>query len=423
MNRFLSNFNIQNFSKIKPNIFDNFYEMNITKNQVKPLFKNSRYISGLFLLLILFFSNPSFGQTADDAKNFAQCKACHTIGGGKLVGPDLKGITERRDEAWLIKFIQNSQALVAAGDETAVKVFNENSKIPMPAHNLTDDQVKGILKYIAAGGKLPGGAVTKTPAKTGETSIQKISEAEKYIQEKREGSRKLAIFAIISAVLVVVLLIDLIFTNFIKARWISYIFLLSSLWILGEWSWDVATDLGRQQTYQPDQPIWFSHKVHAGQNKIDCEYCHFTAERSMHAGIPPASVCMNCHAQVKEGKQTGKKEIAKIYKALDDKKPIEWIKVHNLPDFVYFNHEQHVKVGKLDCTECHGDVEQMDQIAQVNTLSMGWCLDCHRTRNVQFTDNKFYGSYKKFHEDMKAGKIDAVTVKMTGGEDCAKCHY
>ncbi len=397
--------------------------MNIIEIRVKSLLKLRRYVSGLFLIFFLVTSFATVGQTADDAKNFAQCKACHTIGGGKLVGPDLKGVTERRDEAWLIKFVQNSQALVKAGDETAVKVFNENSKIPMPSHALSDDQVKGILKYISAGGKLPEGAVTKAPAKTSEATIQKVSEAEKYIQEKRESSHKLAVFAIISAILVVVLLIDLIFTNFIKARWISYILLLSALWILGEWSWDVATGLGRQQTYQPDQPIWFSHKVHAGQNQIDCEYCHFTAERSMHAGIPPASVCMNCHSQVKEGKQTGKKEIAKIYKALEDKKPIEWIKVHNLPDFVYFNHEQHVKAGKLDCTECHGDVAQMDQIAQVNTLSMGWCLDCHRTHQVQFADNKFYGSYKKFHEDMKAGKIDAVTVKMIGGEDCAKCHY
>ena len=398
--------------------------MNSTKNHVNLLFKYSGYLSGLLLLLTLFFSNALSGQTADDAKNFAQCKACHTIGGGKLVGPDLKGVTERRDEAWLIKFIQNSQALVAAGDETAVKVFNDNNKIPMPSHALTDDQVKGILKYIAAGGKLPAGAEpAKTATKKVEAATSQISEAERFVNEKRESSHKLAVFALISGILVIVILIDLIFTHILKAKWISYVLLLSALWILGEWSWDVATDLGRQQSYQPDQPIWFSHKVHAGQNQIDCEYCHFTAETSMHAGIPPASVCMNCHSQVKEGKQTGKKEIDKIYTALKDNKPIEWVKVHNLPDFVYFNHEQHVKVGKLDCTECHGDVAQMDQIAQVNTLSMGWCLDCHRTHKVQFTENNFYGSYKKLHEDLKAGKIDQVNVKMIGGEDCAKCHY
>jgi hypothetical protein len=143
----------------------------------------------------------------------------------------------------------------------------------------------------------------------------------------------------------------------------------------------------------------------------------------MHAGIPPASVCMNCHNQVREGSRTGKEEIAKIYEAIEKKEPIQWVKVHNLPDFVYFNHEQHVKVGKLDCTECHGNVEEMDQGAQVEDLSMGWCLDCHRSHKVQFVDNKFYDSYKNYHEKLKKGELGQVTVKMIGGEDCAKCHY
>jgi len=388
--------------------------------------KIMRLTAPLFLFSVLFLAtiSSSMGQTAEAAKNFAQCKACHTIGGGRLVGPDLKGITDKYPEAWLIKFIKNSQALVKSGDKDAVKIFNEYSKIPMPSHNFTDAQVKDILLYIKNDGKLPAGATAKkTPAKVTAVSAQKISDAERYMQEKRKGSRNLAIFAIISGVLLLLSLFDLIFTRYLKVKWIHYVVILTALWILGEWSWDVATGLGRQQNYQPDQPIWFSHKVHAGQNQIDCEYCHFTVERSMHAGIPPASVCMNCHSQVKSGKHTGKKEIAKIYAAIKENKPIQWVKVDNLPDFVYFNHEQHVKVGKLDCTECHGDVAQMDQIAQVKSLSMGWCLDCHRTHKVRFTDNKFYGSYKKLHEELRAGKIDLVTVKMIGGEDCAKCHY
>ena len=388
--------------------------------------KAIRLTAPLFLFFILFLTtvSSSFGQTPEAEKNFAQCKACHTIGGGRLVGPDLKGVTDKYPEAWLIKFIQNSQAMVKSGDKDAVKIFNEYSKIPMPSHNLTDAQVKDILLYIKNGGKLPAGAVAKkAPAKVAPATVQKISEAERYLQEKREGSRNLAIFAIVFAVLLLLSLFDLIFTHYLKAKWLHYVIVLSALWILGEWSWDFATSLGRQQNYQPDQPIWFSHKVHAGQNQIDCEYCHFTAESSMHAGIPPASVCMNCHSQVKEGKITGKKEIAKIYAAIKENKPIQWVKVHNLPDFVYFNHAQHVKVGKLDCTECHGDVEQMDVVAQVKDLSMGWCLDCHRSHKVQFTDNKFYGAYKKLHEELREGKIDLVTVKMIGGEDCQKCHY
>ncbi len=380
----------------------------------------------LFLFFILFLTSVSsyLGQTAEAEKNFTQCKACHTIGGGRLVGPDLKGIPDKYPEAWLIKFIQNSQAMVKSGDKEAVKIFNEYNKIPMPSHNFTDAQVKDILLYIKMGGKLPAGAVAKNaPAKIASASAQTISPAERYVQEKREGSRNLAIFAIVSGVLLLLTLVDLMFTHYMKAKWVNYVVLLSALWILGEWSWDYTTSLGRQQNYQPDQPIWFSHKVHAGQNQINCEYCHFTAETSMHAGIPPASVCMNCHSQVKSGKRTGKKEIAKIYAAIKENKPIEWIKVDNLPDFVYFNHEQHVKVGKLDCTECHGDVAQMDQIAQVKDLSMGWCLDCHRSHKVQFTNNKFYGAYKKLHEELRAGKIDQVTVKMIGGENCSKCHY
>jgi hypothetical protein len=143
----------------------------------------------------------------------------------------------------------------------------------------------------------------------------------------------------------------------------------------------------------------------------------------MHAGIPPASVCMNCHSQVKEGKRTGKKEIEKIYAAIKENKPIEWIKVHNLPDHVYFNHAQHVNAGKLDCAECHGDVAQMDQVAQVKDLSMGWCIDCHRTKSVQFATNKFYQQYKKLHEKFEKGEIKKVTPQMLGGDECQKCHY
>ncbi len=387
-------------------------------------------LTGFLLLFFVFFfttySSVS-GQTAEAEKNFAQCKACHTIGGGRLVGPDLKGVTDKYPQEWLIKFIQNSQAMVKAGDKRAVKIFNEYSKIPMPSHQLTDAQVKDILLYIKNGGKVAAKSSQKTAQKTTvkktTAPVSTMSEAERYIQQKREKTRMLAILALVSLVVFLLVLIDLIFTHYLKVKWVHYVLMLVTLWIMGQWSWDYATSLGRQEFYQPDQPIWFSHKVHVGQNKIDCEYCHFTVERSQHAGIPPASVCMNCHSQVKSGKHTGTKEIAKIYAAIKENKPIQWVKVHNLPDFVYFNHEQHVKVGKLDCTECHGNVDQMDQIAQVKDLSMGWCLDCHRTHKVQFTNNKFYGAYKKLHEELRAGKIDLVTVKMIGGEDCAKCHY
>lgn len=183
-----------------------------------------------------------------------------------------------------------------------------------------------------------------------------------------------------------------------------------------------AIAIGRSQHYQPDQPIKFSHKIHAGDNKIQCLYCHFNAEQSKFAGIPPANVCMNCHLIIREGSKSGKFEINKIYTALDDNKPIPWVKVHNLPDFVFFSHAQHVFAGKIDCAKCHGDVANMDQIEQMSDLSMGWCVNCHRETGVQF-NNKFYGKYEQLHKDLREGKIKKVTAEMIGSTDCMKCHY
>jgi mono/diheme cytochrome c family protein len=400
--------------------------MNIIEICLKELSKYRRYVWGLFLILFLFSSNFSTGQTAEDEKNFGQCKACHTIGGGKLVGPDLKGITERRDEAWLIKFIQNSQELIKSGDATAVKVFEENNKIPMPAHSLTDEQVKGILKYIAAGGKIKGDNTSKEEAQAAPVVKHKELEAVK----EREARGKLRLTVLIMSILLIISLIDLFGTKVIKAKAIHYIIILTALTIIGEGMFVEAAALGRQQYYQPDQPIYFSHAVHAGQNQIDCEYCHYTAEESMHAGIPPTQVCMNCHHQVKSTKLTfengtikGTDEINKIYQHMESGEPINWIKVHNLPDHVYFNHAQHVKAAGLECEECHGPVEEMDQIIQVEDLSMGWCIECHRTKEVNFAGNKFYDKYKKLHEKLAKGEIGKVTPQMLGGDECQKCHY
>ncbi len=379
---------------------------------------------GLFILLSFspFISNS---QTAADEANFAQCKACHTIGGGKLVGPDLKGINDLREEAWLIKFIQNSTELIASGDALAKQVFEENSNIPMPPHALSDEQVKGILIYIANDGKLSPEEIAKAEAaaKTVEIAPEQGKASEVLAEMKREDYRNMRNTFIIMLVLMLISIFDLAVTKFIKARWIHYIIILIALTVGSELLFVEATSLGRQQYYQPDQPIAFSHKVHAGQNLIDCEYCHFTADKSLHAGIPPVETCMICHNLVKEGQTTGKDEIAKIYAAIENNKPIEWVKVHNLPDHVYFNHAQHVNVGKLECEECHGEVEKMDEIIQVEDLSMGWCVECHRTTEVQFASNNFYGQYKELHEQLANGDKKVITVTDIGGEDCQKCHY
>jgi hypothetical protein len=193
-----------------------------------------------------------------------------------------------------------------------------------------------------------------------------------------------------------------------------------------------ARALGRQQGYAPVQPIWFSHEIHAGQNGIDCEYCHVDARESRHSGIPSLNVCMNCHNQVKIGSVSGEKEIAKIYDYLGynpktmqyDKpgKPIEWVKVHNLPDHVYFNHAQHVQAGKLECQECHGPVEKMNRLVEYSELSMGdFCLNCHREKGID-TSNPYYKHYK-FKEMMEKQGIDKITVDKIGGADCSSCHY
>ncbi len=173
----------------------------------------------------------------------------------------------------------------------------------------------------------------------------------------------------------------------------------------------IARGVGHSQGYAPDQPIWFSHKIHAGQFEIDCQYCHSGASKGKNAWIPAVSVCMNCHKGIQEGAVTGTKEIAKIYAAYDNNVPIEWVRVHNLPDLSYFNHQQHVVAGKVECQECHGPVQEMDVLYQYNTLSMGWCINCHRTKEVQ----------KDLYKAL--GREEVVTVADQGGTECARCHY
>jgi hypothetical protein len=185
-----------------------------------------------------------------------------------------------------------------------------------------------------------------------------------------------------------------------------------------------AKALGRNQDYAPDQPIKFSHKVHATDNKIDCRYCHTGVDNSKSAIIPSANVCLNCHSIVREGRNSGKFEINKIHAAVENNKPIEWVRIHKLPDHVFFSHAQHVNVGKRECQECHGEVEQMHIVKQVEDLSMGWCLDCHDKTAVDFNYNNYYSNtFKELHLKLIEGQIDSVRVKDIGGRECARCHY
>ena len=218
-------------------------------------------------------------------------------------------------------------------------------------------------------------------------------------------------------------LAELVIIKKIRFRLIPVFILLGSLTWLTSILYTKTTHLGRQQNYTPLQPIKFSHQVHAGINQTDCLYCHSTAEYSKSAGIPSLNVCINCHIIVRDGTNSGRFEINKIHYAYDNNIPVKWIRVHNLPDHVFFSHAQHVGAGKLDCAECHGPVKEMNVITQYSPLSMGWCLDCHRNHKVQFMENDYYRTFKDYHDQITSGKIDSVTVEQIGGTDCMKCHY
>ena len=208
-----------------------------------------------------------------------------------------------------------------------------------------------------------------------------------------------------------------------------------------------AMSYGRSKDYQPEQPIYYSHKVHAGVNQINCQYCHSGVAQGKQATIPSVNVCMNCHLAINEYKGEkmfneageevdGTAEIKKLYKYAgfeegkpwdaSKAKPIEWVRIHNLPDHVYFNHAQHVKAGQVACQTCHGEIQKMGEVKQFTDLSMGWCVNCHRETKVQFNNNGFYSIYEKYHADLKSGKIDStkgITVEKIGGTECQKCHY
>ncbi len=379
--------------------------------------KPAKYFLKIISIIALLFMISGWELQAQDEGEqlFKVCAACHTIGKGKLIGPDLKGVTERLEKEWLVKFIINSQELVQAGDEYAVKIFEENNKIPMPPNNFTTGQVDAVLAYIE---NYDMAVKTEAAADEHATEDQYV-----FMADTENPFSNLQVSFFISVIIILIALLDLLITRIVKVKAIHIIIILISAAVVTEVSILEAQNLGRQQYYEPDQPIQFSHRIHAGDNQTDCKYCHSTVDESMHAGIPSVAVCMNCHNVVKEGTQTGKEEIAKIYAAVETHKPIEWVKVHNLPDHVYFNHAQHVSVGNIDCAQCHGEVKEMDRIQQVNDLGMGWCVNCHRRTEVQFINNDFYRSYEKLHEQLKSGKKTIVTVDDIGGNDCQKCHY
>lgn len=412
-----------------------------------------RFHSCLLFLVscFLFFLTPDFAAAQDGAKLFkANCAACHRVDDKKLTGPGLKDVFLRvPSEEWLYPWIKNSQKVIASGDAYANKIFEEYGKAIMtPQEHLSDADIKAILEYI----KNP-------PAPTVSAPVAEIPGEKKPADDKTTLYFLLVIALLLIITIAVLSGVKRTLQNLVNAKkglppvpemgywetatnWISThkthtaVIILLLLLYGSTKAWYAMQKIGIYQGYAPEQPIKFSHKVHAGTNQINCLYCHHSAEKGKTAGIPSVNVCMNCHRGISEGTKTGTSEIAKIYDAAGwntetqkyDKpqKPIKWIRVHNLPDFAYFNHSQHVVVGKQQCQTCHGKVEEMDVLEQHSSLTMGWCVDCHRNTSVAMEGN---GYYEKIHSQITSkykdnkGNKDRFTVANMGGLECGKCHY
>jgi len=423
--------------------------------------------TSLFLLLSIV-SYSAIADVAEGEKLFtANCSSCHAIG-EKVVGPALKDVHKRREATWLTKWIKNSQKLIKSGDVTAVALYKEyNESVMTSFENLSDAQITSIVDYIKAESEKPAQVATAAVSGVvGGASGSLPAQNDFYNSTTFWG---LIVMAIILLVIVFILfsirkVVDQLYAqkfpdivvekSIIKVTWkekptsirykvfkkhpvVGTIFIILIFTVLGGlYGFDYGNkEVGVQQGYAPVQPINYSHELHAGKYKINCLYCHSGADKSKQATIPSPSSCMNCHMHVDARKNYDgnvSPEIQKIYNAVGwdaDKKaydpnlpqtPIKWVRIHNLPDLAYFNHAQHVKVGKVECQACHGPIETMKVVAQQSSLQMGWCINCHREAKVDIANNDYY---EKLHSDLKAQGKSYATVANVGGLECGKCHY
>jgi mono/diheme cytochrome c family protein len=424
---------------------------------ILKLFKQVSVSKVFFAVLVFSFTLNISAQEIDIAKGKslfnANCASCHKLN-KNLVGPALKGVSAKYEKEWLYSWIKNSAALIKSGDDQAVAIYEEYNKVAMNAFpQLSNEDIDNILAYTdyvpepvvnADVGKVTTSSdsnssltndivlvlltvvllvlitmlflVTKT--------LRNIAEKNGINVEKEQGSK----FSIWQA--------------FIKNQFLIFVSVILLLLSSAYFAYGYMMQIGVDQGYMPVQPIHYSHKIHAGANQIECQYCHSSARISKHSGIPSLNVCMNCHENIADynGEEDLEKgytkdfytnEIKKLYKAVGwdeetqsytgDTEPVKWVRIHNLPDFVYFNHSQHVSVAGIDCQKCHGPVEEMEILYQYSPLTMGWCIDCHRESNIKVKDNEYY---TKIHEELsKKYGVEELSIAQMGGLECGKCHY
>jgi mono/diheme cytochrome c family protein len=417
---------------------------------------NHKSFSRIFfsLALTLTISLTAFSQDAAKGKEIfnANCAACHKLD-AKATGPALRNVAAKYDKEWLYKWIKNSGELIKSGDAQAVKVFEENNKVAMTAFpQLSNEDIDNILAY------------TSEPAPVVETPAPGPDATTATNESGISNNIILGALSLVMLMLVVMLIlvnnmltkiagakgIEIVkknrslmglFNAYAKNQFLVLVSAILFLLVSAYFAYGYLMQIGVDQDYEPVQPIHYSHRIHAGDNGIDCKYCHSSARVSKHAGIPSLNVCMNCHKNISEVAETTATEehskafydaqIAKLYDAVGwDKsaqkytgktKPVKWVRIHNLPDHVYFNHSQHVTVAGVECQTCHGPVEEYELQKQFAPLTMGWCINCHRETNVKVEDNAYY---KKIHEELsKKYGVSQLTAAQMGGLECGKCHY
>ena len=409
------------------------------------------------ILIFVIFSQSLSSQEPDPIigkKLFnANCAACHKVN-KKAVGPALRGVSAKYEKEWLYTWIKNSSAMIKSGDDQAVAIWKEYNKSAMTAFpQLSTVDIDNIIAYTDY--------IPPAPAVVVSDSAQTIKSDSGIANEIILGALGFVFIMLIFMLILVrrTLLriaiasgVDItppvkpkrvpIWKAFVQNQFIVFVsvilLLLSSAYFVYGFLMQIGVDKG----YMPVQPIHYSHKIHAGANQIECKYCHSSARVSKHSGIPSLNVCMNCHQNIAEyngeeeidkgyTKEFYTKEIKKLYAAVGwdeenqvytgNTEPVKWIRIHNLPDFVYFNHAQHVMVGEVKCQTCHGPVEEMEIMYQYSPLTMGWCINCHRETNVKVEDNEYY---TKIHEELsKKYGVENLTVAQMGGLECGKCHY